>query len=66
MRRVRRVINHYKMAKHFHLTITDQAFPFSRNQDAVTAEGALDRDDVVLHYKGLEDVERLAKPTDVV
>ncbi len=71
--RVGKVINHYKMAKHFHLDITDTAFTFTRNNDAITAEAALDgiyvirtnlpeaalsRDDVVLRYKGLEDVER--------
>jgi hypothetical protein len=71
--RVGKVINHYKMAKHFHLTITDEAFTFARNEDAITTEAALDgiyvlrtnlptdtlgRDDVVLRYKGLEDVER--------
>ena len=71
--RVGKVVNHYKMAKHFHLTITDEAFTFARNEDAIAAEAALDgiyvlrtnlpkgtlgRDDVVLRYKGLEDVER--------
>jgi hypothetical protein len=71
--RVGKVINHYKMAKHFHITITDDSFTFRRNQDAIAAEAALDgiyvlrtslpqaalhRDDVVLRYKGLEDVER--------
>jgi hypothetical protein len=71
--RVGKVINHYKMAKHFHITITDQAFTFTRNEESIAAEAALDgiyvlrtslsksnldRDDVVLRYKGLEDVER--------
>src|SRR5712671_1022596 len=71
--RVGKVINHYKMAKHFTLDITEDSFTFTRNHDAVTAEAALDgiyvlrtslpdhtleRDDVVLRYKGLEDVER--------
>ncbi len=71
--RVGKVINHYKMAKHFTLTITDEAFTFTRNDEAITAEAALDgiyvlrtslpndalhHDDVVLRYKGLEDVER--------
>jgi transposase len=71
--RVGKLINHYKMAKHFHTEITDTAFSFSRNQDAIAAEAALDgiyvlrtslpepalaNDDVVLRYKGLEDVER--------
>ncbi len=71
--RVGKVINHYKMEKHFHTTITDTEFSFSRNEDAIAAEAALDgiyvlrtnlpttalgRDEVVLRYKGLEDVER--------
>jgi transposase len=71
--RVGKVINHYKMAKHFHTEITDTAFSFSRDQDAIAAEAALDgiyvlrtslpadsldQADVVARYKGLEDVER--------
>ena len=71
--RVGKVINHYKMAKHFHSEITDEAFTFSRNDTRIAAEAALDgiyvlrtslpehtlaTDEVVLRYKGLEDVER--------
>ncbi|MFZ1175200.1 MAG: IS1634 family transposase [Mycobacterium sp.] len=71
--RVGKVINHYKMAKHFHTEITDTAFSFSRDQDAIAAEAtldgiyvlrtslpadSLDQADVVARYKGLEDVER--------
>jgi hypothetical protein len=71
--RVGKVINHYKMAKHFTLTITEDSFTFTRNPEAIAAEAALDgiyvlrtslpkdtltKDDVVLRYKGLEDVER--------
>ena len=71
--RVGKVINHYKMAKHFTIEITDDSFTFTRNHDAIAAEAALDgiyvlrtslpeqtlaTDDVVLRYKGLEDVER--------
>lgn len=71
--RVGKVINHYKMAKHFTLEITDESFTFTRNAKAIAAEAALDgiyvlrtslpahtlpTDDVVLRYKGLEDVER--------
>jgi Transposase DDE domain len=71
--RVGKVINHYKMAKHFTIEITDESFTFTRNHDAIAAEAALDgiyvlrtslpadtlpTDDVVLRYKGLEDVER--------
>ena len=71
--KVGKVINHYKMAKHFHTEITDETFTFTRNQESIAAEAALDgiyvlrtslpadtlnHDDVVLRYKGLEDVER--------
>jgi hypothetical protein len=71
--RVGKVINKFKMAKHFTLQITDEAFTFARNHDDIAAEAALDgiyvlrtslpdhtlgHDDVVARYKGLEDVER--------
>src|SRR3982075_4184236 len=71
--RVGRVINHYKTATHFTRAFHDESFTFTRNYDAIAAEAALDgiyvlrtslpeqtleRDDVVLRYKGLEDVER--------
>jgi Transposase DDE domain len=71
--RVGKVINHYKMAKHFILAITDESLTFTRNTEAIAAEAALDgiyvvrtslptdtlaHGDVVLRYKGLEDVER--------
>jgi transposase len=71
--RVGKVIGKYKMAKHFHTDITDEALSFSRNQDTIAAEAALDgiyvvrtslpddsldRTDVVARYKSLADVER--------
>jgi hypothetical protein len=71
--RVGKVINKFKMAKHFTITITEDSFTFTRNTDTIAAEAALDGiyvlrtslpaealadDDVVLRYKGLEDVER--------
>jgi Transposase DDE domain len=71
--RVGKVRNKFKVAKHFHLEITDDAFTFTRNQDSIAAEAALDgiyvlrtnlpehtlqRDEVVLRYKDLADVER--------
>jgi transposase len=71
--RAGQVRNKFKVAKHFHLEITDEAFTFTRNQDSIAAEAALDgiyvlrtslpehtlgRDDVVLRYKDLADVER--------
>ncbi len=70
---VGRIINRYKMAKHFTLTITDTTFAFARKQDAIAAEAALDglyiiRTSVspehldaascVRHYKSLSQVER--------
>ena len=70
--RVGKVINHYKMAKHFTLEITEDSFTFC-NDTRIAAEAALDgiyvlrtslpehtldHDHVVLRYKGLEDVER--------
>jgi transposase len=71
--RVGKVVNHYNMAKHFTIEITEDSFTFTRNQDRIAAEAALDgiyvlrtslpeqtlaTNDVVLRYKGLEDVER--------
>jgi hypothetical protein len=71
--RVGTVRNKFKMSKHFDFEITDESFNFNRKTDQIDAEAALDgiyvlrtslsehalgRDDVVLRYKGLEDVER--------
>ncbi|CCK58072.1 IS1634 family transposase [Mycobacterium canetti] len=71
--RVGKVANKFKMAKHFDLHITNETFNFTRNQDRIAAEAALDgiyvlrtslpdnalgRDEVVLRYKDLADVER--------
>src|SRR6478752_5579996 len=69
--RVGKVINHYKMAK---------PFTFTRNTEAIAAEAALDgiyvlrtslpehtlgRDDVVLRYKNLADVERFFRTLNI-
>jgi transposase len=71
--RVGKVRNKFKVAKHFTFEITDEAFTFTRNQDSIAAEAALDgiyvlrtslpdhtlgQGDVVLRYKDLADVER--------
>ncbi len=71
--RVGKVIGKYKMAKHFHTEITDTALSFSRDQDTIAAEAALDgiyvvrtslpetalaQTEVVARYKSLADVER--------
>ena len=71
--RVGKVINRYKVAKHFELSIDDNAFSFARKLDAIAAEAALDgiyiiRTSVsaaqmdapscVRNYKSLAQVER--------
>ncbi len=40
--RVGRIIDHFHMAKHFELTITDTALTWRRKDEAITAEAALD------------------------
>lgn len=67
------VLNHYKMAKHFTLTITDDQFAFARNDVTIEAESRLDgiyvirtnvpaetlsASDVVRSYKDLSHAER--------
>ncbi len=71
--RVGRVINQYKVAKHFELAIGDDTFTFARKRQAIAAEAALDglyiiRTSVsaaqmeaaqcVRNYKALANVER--------
>jgi len=71
--RVGKLINQYKVAKHFELSIDDNAFSFARKLDAIAAEAALDgiyiiRTSVsaaqmdapscVRNYKSLAQVER--------
>ena len=70
--RVGRVINKYKMAKHFKLEIEDNQFSFEIDEEKVSAEAALDgiyvirtsladelsAEDAVRHYKALSQVER--------
>ena len=71
--RVGRVVNQYKVAKHFALAIGDDAFTFERRQTGIAAEAALDglyiiRTSVgadamdaaacVRNYKALSNVER--------
>ncbi len=71
--RVGRVIDRYKMAKHFHLDITDHSFRYTRTPESIAREAALDGLYVVrtsLHenqldaqrtvhaYKSLSRVER--------
>jgi transposase len=71
--RVGKVVNQYKVAKHFTLDIQDQAFAFQRQSENIAAEAALDgiyvirtsvpdeqmdAADCVRHYKSLAQVER--------
>jgi transposase len=71
--RVGRVINQYKVAKHFELAIGDRAFTFQRKLESIAAEAALDgvyiirtsigaaqmkAADCVRNYKALANVER--------
>lgn len=71
--RAGRVLYRHKMAKHFHLAIGEDSFGFSRNQDSIASEAALDgvyvirttigEDDldttgVISAYKDLSAVER--------
>ena len=70
---VGKVVNHYKVAKHFDLAIGDTAFTFARKDDGITAEAALDglyiirtsvraaqmdAAECVRTYKSLANVER--------
>jgi hypothetical protein len=71
--RVGKVINKYKVAKHFDLDIKDHSFGFKVNEQCVAAEAALDglyvirtsvdaammsSEQAVLNYKRLAEVER--------
>ena len=71
--RVGKVVNQYKVAKHFELTIEDHTFTYVRKSDAIAAEAALDgiyiirtsvpqqqmdAPDCVRNYKSLAQVER--------
>ena len=71
--RVGKIVNQYKVAKHFELVITDASFTFARKHDAIAGEAALDgiyiirtsldaqrmdAPDCVRNYKALANVER--------
>ena len=71
--RVGNVLNHFKMAKHFELEISDEGFAYRRNQQAIEDEIALDgiyvirtsvpetvldEGETVQAYKDLSKVER--------
>jgi transposase len=40
--RVGKVMNRYKVAKHFHIQITDNSFSYSRNKESIETEAKLD------------------------
>jgi len=71
--KVGRVINHYKVGKHFKLTIEDHRFDFERNEPSISREADLDglyvlrtsearkdlsKEDTVRTYKSLSQVEQ--------
>ena len=71
--RVGKVINKFKMAKHFEISIADDGFSYQRKEEAIAREEALDgiyvirtsvpreildTNDIVGAYKGLSQVER--------
>lgn len=71
--RIGKVLNRFKMAKHFILTITEESFAFQRDTARIAKEAALDglyvlrtsvaaeqrnAEDTVRTYKGLSVVER--------
>jgi hypothetical protein len=71
--RVGKIVNQYKVAKHFQLSIGDTKFTFQRTHDSIAAEAALDgiyiirtslpaaqmdAPDCVRNYKSLANVER--------
>ena len=55
--RVGKVINQYKMAKHFDLTLTDESFTYRRQAESIAAEAALDGLYVVRTSLGEADLD---------
>jgi hypothetical protein len=55
--RVGKVIGRYKMAKHYTLDIADDRFAFTRDQDQITAEAALDGIYVIRTTVGPEQMD---------
>jgi hypothetical protein len=71
--RAGKILGHYKMPKHFNLTITEDSFRYERDENAIASEAALDGiyvvrttvsaerldcQDVVRSYKRLSAVKR--------
>lgn len=72
-RRIGKVINRYKMEKHFTVSVTDDSFTYQRNEEKIAAEekldgiyvirtsvdaARLDTPEVIRAYKNLAQVER--------
>jgi len=72
--KVGKILNHYKVGKHFFLTIQDGRFAWCRNEESIRAEAGLDgiyvirtsqptdelpAEDAVRDYKSLSHVERV-------
>jgi len=55
--RVGKVVGRYKMAKHYRLDITDDRFAFTRNQDTIDSEAALDGIYVIRTTVGPEQMD---------
>lgn len=79
--RVGRVINHYKIGKHFEVQITDTSFRYRRDEQRIAKEAALDgvyvirtsvpatalnANDTLRSYKDLSRVERAFRSTKTV
>ncbi len=79
--RIGRVINKYKVAKHFELTIKDEEFEFSRKEKEISAEAALDgiyvirtslpkekmsEENAVRSYKNLSKIERVFRTMKMI
>lgn len=79
--RVGRIFNKYKVAKHFHIEITDSSFTYHRRQDKIDREAALDgiyvirtsvpkaelsAEEAIRAYKDLSAVERAFRSVKTV
>lgn len=58
--RVGRVLSRYKMAKHFHLDITDTSFTYARKEAAIAQEAALDGIYVIRTSIGAQQLDAAA------
>jgi hypothetical protein len=61
---VGKIVNKYKMAKHFTLDITENTFSYHRNQEQIDAEAALDGIYVIRTSLPAESLDTPGVPTD--